>query len=188
MNVTVREPTDLDELRKRIRRETNAKQRDRWRAVLLALEGVPTAVIMSKLDRSKNFVQRWVYFYRDHGLERVRPKKQPGQRQRLPRDQEQAFLQRINRSDQILRGRDIVRVLQQEFGATYSLNGAYELLHRLGYEPLRPRPVNPKKDPAQEEAWKRSAPLLSSECERNTPTNESKSGSRTSAASDRKDA
>jgi transposase len=148
---------------------------------------MPTAQIMSKLDRSKNFVQRWVYFYRDHGLERVRPKKQPGQPQRLPHSQEQAFLERIDDRQHILRGRDIVQVLQQEFGVVYSLNGAYELLHRLGYEPLRPRPVNPKKDPAQEEAWKHSAPLLSSRCVRNTPPSASKSGSRTNAASDKKD-
>ena len=187
MNVAAHQPTDLQELRKRIRQEANAKQRDRWRAVLLALEGMPTAEIMSRLDRCKNFVQRWVYFYRDHGLERVRPKKQPGQPQRLPHSQEQAFLQRVNTSTETLRGRDILRVLQQEFGVLYSLNGAYELLHRLGYEPLRPRPVNPKKDPAQEEAWKRSAPLLSNECDRSIPTSESKSGSKTSAASDKRD-
>ncbi len=188
MNVSVREPTDLDELRRRIRQEANAKQRDRWRAVLLALQEKPTAEIMSKLDRSKNFVQRWVYFYRDHGLERVRPQKQPGQPQRLPRHQEQLFLRRISEAAQILRGRDIVEVLRQEFGVVYSLNGAYELLHRLGYEALRPRPVNPKKDPAQEEAWKQSAPLLSSVCDRSTPASKLKSGSRTSVASARKDA
>ncbi len=188
MNVTAREPTDLDELRKRIRQEADAKQRGRWRAVLLALEGTPTAEIMSKLDRSRNFVQHWVYFYRDHGLERVRPKKQPGQPQRLPHSQEQAFLQRVNNHTQILRGRDILRVLQEEFGVVYSLNGAYELLHRLGYEPLRPRPVNPKKDPAQEEAWKRSAPLLSSECDSSIPARRSKSGSKTNVASDKRDA
>lgn len=188
MNVTVRESTDLEELQKRIRQETDAKQRDRWRAVLLALEGRSTAEIMATLDRSKNFVQRWVYFYRDHGLERVRPKKQPGQPQRLPHSQEQAFLQRINSKEQALRGRGIVEVLQKEFGVAYSLNGAYELLHRLGYEPLRPRPVNPKKDPAAEEAWKSSAPLLSRACETSTPASASKSGSRTNAASDKKDA
>jgi transposase len=188
MNVTVRQATDLEELRKRIRREHNAKQRDRCRAVLLALEGMPTAEIMAKLDRSKNFVQRWVYFYRDYGLDRVRPKKQPGQQQRLPHDQEQAFLRRVNDGERILRGQDIVRVLQEEFAVSYSLNGAYELLHRLGYEPLRPRPVNPKKDPAQEEAWKASAPLLSSECESSIRTSKLKSGSRTNAALARRDA
>jgi len=161
MNIVPHQLTDLDELRRRIAQEANAKQRDRWRAVLLALEGLTTAAIMDKLGRSKNFVQRWSYFYRDHGLGRVRPLKQPGKSPLLPRDRHQALLDRINGSDQILRGVDIVEVLQKEFGVVYSLNGVYELLHRLGYEPLKPRPVNPKKKPQEEEAWKKHAPLLS---------------------------
>lgn len=73
MNIAPHQLTDLGELRRRIHTEANAKQRDRWRALLLALEGQTTTVIMDKLGRSKNFVQRWAYFYRDHGLERVRP-------------------------------------------------------------------------------------------------------------------
>ena len=188
MNISPHHHTDLEELRRRIRQETNAKQRDRWRAVLLALEGQTTAAIMDKIGRSKNFVQRWGYFYRDHGLERVRPLRQPGKPPLLPSDQQQAFLERINNAEQILRGRDIVDVLRQEFGVVYSLNAAYDLLHRLGYEPLRPRPVNPKKDPQQEEAWRQNTPLLSRRSDNRIRTRQSKSGSRMSVASGRKDA
>lgn len=188
MNIDAHDLTDMDELRRRIRREPDAKQRDRWRAVLLALEGRTTTAIMDKLGRSKNFVQRWVYFYRDQGLKRLHPLKQPGKPPRLPRDQQQAFLQRINRSEQILRGRDIVEVLRQEFGVVYSLNAAYDLLHRLGYEPLKPRPVNPKKDPEEEQAWKQIAPLLSRRSGSRIRARRSRSGSRTSVASGRRDA
>lgn len=188
MDVTPHQLADLDELRRRVRQEANAKQRDRWRAVLLALEGRTASEIMDKLGRSKNFVQRWVYFYRDHGLERVRPRKQPGQPPRLPGDQHQSFLERINTNPKILRGVDIVEILREEFGVTYSLNGAYDLLHRLGYEPLKPRPVNPQKKPEEEQAWKDSAPLLSKPFGKPTRTSRSRSGSRTNAASGRKDA
>ena len=188
MNISPHQRSDLDELRRRIRRESNAKQRDRYRAVLLALEGKMTAEIMDKLDRSKNFVQRWVYIYRDHDLGAVRAKKQSGRPQQLPPEQQQALLDRINNAEEILRGRDIVAILEREFGVAYSLNGAYELLHRLGYEPLKPRPVNPKKNLADEQAWKDSAPLLSRPCGKPTRTSTSKSGSRMSAGSDRRDA
>jgi len=188
MNIVPHHPSDLDTLRHRIRKETNAKQRDRWRAVLLALEGKTTADIMDKLARSKNFVQRWVYFYRDHGLERVRPIKQPGSAPRLPRSQHQAFLARIEQTDRILRGRDIVELLEREFGVTYSLSAVYDLLHRLNYAPLKPRPVNPKKDPQAEQAWKQQAPLLSRPSETPAPTGLSKSGSKMNVDSGRRDA
>jgi transposase len=188
MNVDPHHLTDVEELRRRIRQERNAKQRDRWRTVLLALEGETTVAIMDKLGRSKNFVQRWVYLYRDDGLERVRPLKQPGKAQRLPRDRQGAFLQRIDSAERILRGRDIVEVLREEFGVVYSLNGAYDLLHRLGYEPLKPRPVNPKKNPEEQEAWNQLAPLLSRRSKKRIRTRRSKSGSRTSVASVKRDA
>jgi len=188
MNIVSHQLTDLDGLRRRVRQETDAKQRDRWRAVLLALEGETTAAIMDKLGRSKNFVQRWVYLYRDHGLERVHPLKQPGKPPFLPREQHQAFLDRIDHSERILRGRDIVELLRQDFGVVYSLNATYDLLHRLGYEPLKPRPVNPKKNPEEEQAWKQSAPLLSKRSPRGARTSRSKSGSRTNAGSDKRDA
>ena len=161
MHVRAHDPEDLEVLRRRIRGETNAKQRDRYRAVLLALEGALTRQIQKALARSKNFVQRWVYAYRDGGLAAVRPKKPPGVTPKLPRSQEALFLARIEQAEQNLRGQDIRRILAEEFGAVYSLQGAYDLLHRLGFEPLRPRPSNPKKDPAAEASWRQRAPLLS---------------------------
>ena len=188
MNVTLHNLGDADELRRRIARETNSKQRDRYRAVLLALEGQTTAAIMNKLARSKAFVQRWVYAYRDGGIDAIRAIKQPGRPTKLPRDQEQAFLDQIGQTGRIVRGRDIAEILEQEFGVCYTLQGAYDLLHRLGYEPLRPRPVNPKKTPEDEAAWKDSAPLLSRPSGSDTPTSRSRSGSRTNVDSDRRDA
>lgn len=188
MNVTPHQPEDLRELRRRIRCETNAKQRDRYRAVLLALEGRLTAVIMDKLARSKNFVQRWVYVYRDVGLEAVRAAKPPGITPKLPRDQESIFLERLGKAGRILRGRDIVEILEQEFGACYTLQGAYDLLHRLGYEPLKPRPINPKKKVEEEDAWKQAAPFLSRPSKTNSPAGRSRCGSRTNADSDKRDA
>lgn len=188
MNVEPRDVADLKELRRRIRKETSAKQRDRYRAVLLALEGATTSEIQAKLARSKNFVQRWAYAYRDGGLDRVRALKPPGMTPKLPRQQERVFLERITDTPEILRGLDIVAILKQEFGASYTLQGAYDLLHRLDYEPLRPRPVNPKKNPEAQEAWKQSAPLLSSKSGKSILKRASKSGSRMSADSGRKDA
>lgn len=188
MHVTPRRPEDVDELRRRIAGEKDAKQRDRYRAVLLAIEGEKTDVIMNHLARSKNFVQRWVYFYRDHGLERIRPLKQPGQPQRLSHDREQEFLDLLNNSQSNLRGVDVVELLAEHFGVVYSLNGAYDLLHRLNYEPLMPRPVNPQKNAEEQARWLRNAPLLSGPCRKPIGTRRSKSGSRMSADSDRRDA
>jgi hypothetical protein len=45
--------------------------------------------------------------------------------------------------------------IEQRFGKVYSLNGVYQLLHRLGYNDLMPRPRHPDADPAALEAFKK---------------------------------
>ena len=62
-----------------------------------------------------------------------------------------------------LRGLDAVAVLEREFGVAYSLKGAYDLLHRLGFSCLRPRSRHRKNEPAAMDQFRRDAPLLSSE-------------------------
>jgi winged helix-turn-helix protein len=82
-----------------------------------------------------------------------------------------------------LRGRDLQRILQKEFGKLYHLNGVYSLLHRLGYSSLMPRPQHRHADPLAQEAfkknsrsgWKRSVPPI--------PKKRSKSGSKTKRGS-----
>jgi transposase len=59
-----------------------------------------------------------------------------------------------------LRGRDVVSILEREFGVTYSLDGAYDLLERLGYSCLTPRPRHERADPAAVADFKERAPFL----------------------------
>jgi transposase len=188
MNVAFHRSDDLETLETLYRRERNAKQRDRYRVVLLALKGRTAPEIRQRVDRSRTFVQAWVYAYRDHGVAGIAVKKQTGQPTKLPRDQEPAFLAKLAQSDRPLRGRDMVAILEESFGVTYTIQGAYDLLHRLEYVPLKPRPVNPKKDADAEQQWRKSAPFLSDASVAGTARNKSKSGSRTKAASARKDA
>ncbi len=168
MDVTTQHPNDIDELIRRIRNTRNAKQRDRYRAVLLAIRGLTAPQIMDKLDRSRAFVQRWTYIYRDHGLEAMYEKPRSGAPPKLRREDEQAFKDRLNggplETDGVctLRGKDVQRILKEEFGARYTLDGAYAVLHRLGFSCLRPRPKHRKNDPQKMAQWVNDAPLVSS--------------------------
>ena len=82
------------------------------------------------LGRSKDFVQRWCYLYRDHGIDAIVPRKQTGRPPTLRTDQHEAFKQRMHAGpvdgDGVctLRGKDAMHILEQEFGVRYSLNGA----------------------------------------------------------------
>jgi transposase len=172
MNVEIQHPEDLKQLGNRVHTERNAKQRDRYRAVLLALEGQTTEAIMHSLDRSKNFVQRWVYAYRDRGIDAIYPRRQTGRPRKLTELEELQLRERIlagaKPQDAVcsLRGKDARRIIESEFGVEYSLPGVYVLLHRLGLSSLVPRPRHKKNDPKKMRQWLQEAPLLSKESEK----------------------
>lgn len=188
MEVLLRGRQDLSILRERVRTESNAKQRDRYRAVVLALEGFSEPEIRLRLGRSRGFIQRWVYAYRDQGIDGLKVKKPHGQPPKLPRHREAELQALLKQPGAPRRGRDVAALLKAQFGATYSVRGALLLLHRLGYGPLKPRPVNPKKDPEAEARWLEAAPFLSSPSGTDTPASRSKCGSRMKAGSGRRDA
>ena len=167
MTITLVNPDDLHVLQQRVRTEPNAKARDRCRCVLLAIDGLTAPQIAERIDRSRRFVQRWCYAYRDHGLDGLEPKPQSGRPPTLPADERQAFKQRIldgpTDADGVctLRGVDAQRILQDEFGVSYSLNGVYKLMHQLGLSVLVPRPEHRKADPKAMKQWVEDAPFLS---------------------------
>jgi transposase len=162
-----RQAGDVAEPARRAKREPRAAQRDRYRAVLMALDGKGAPAIARTLARSRRHVQDWVYAYRDRGIDGLAPEPRPGRPTKLPRGREAELRARLDAGPTAsdggvctLRGRDVVRILAAEFGVGYTLDGAYDLLHRLGYSCLTPRPVHEKNDPAAIGHFKANAPLL----------------------------
>lgn len=185
MRIVHRNVEDGVMLKLRASKEHNAKQRDRYRAVALALEGHCTGEIMRMLGRSKNFVQRWSYAYRDGGIEALIPIPQSGRPTTLPRYKELQFKQRIlagpSQNDDgvcTLRAKEARIILEKEFGVRYSFYGIYDLLHRLGLSCLKPRPRHSKNDPAAMTQWLQDAPFLSVQSSRKNRTKNLKSGFR----------
>lgn len=190
MHILLRAPEDRAELDRRIRSAKGATQRDRYRAVQLALEGHENRTIQQRLARSKTFVEKWCYAYRDHGLEALTDKPRSGRPPKLPREHEQAFKRRMlagpTRADGgvcTLRGKDAMRVLANEFGVQYTLDGAYDLMKRLNLTCLKPRPRHRKNDAQAMRQWIEDAPLLSTTFKKRIRTSKSKSGSRMKRAS-----
>lgn len=164
MQIACHSADDLAQLRDKIRHETHATQRDRYRVVILALEGLSAPAMMDKLGRSRHFVQRWAYAYRDGGLNALWPTRQSGRPPTLPRDKEQPFRERMRAgpttSEKVctLRAEEARRILEKEFGVQYTLGGVYDLLHRLGLSCLKPRPRHRKNDPEIMQKWLQEAP------------------------------
>ena len=181
MNIIEREPGDVGRLERLIRRERGARQRYRFRIALLAIKGLEKEEIARRVGVAKSTVEAWAYAYRDSGIEGLYAGTPTGAPTKLSPEQEEALRQRLlagPRPDDgvcTLRGADIQRIIESEFGQRYSLSGVYNLLQRLGFSCLTPRPRHEKNDPAAMEQFKRDAPLFSSKCGDHTPTRTSAS-------------
>jgi len=168
MKVNWKDAGDERQLVDLVASTTDAKQRDRYRVVLIAGQGLGAQPelereqIAATVGRSRQFVDEWVGRYRKRGIEALVPKPQPGAARWLSADQEAqlcAMLEAGPAPDEgiaayngpILRER-----IERLFGKAYSLAGVYKLLHRLGYNDLMPRPRHPDTDPAALDDFKKT--------------------------------
>jgi transposase len=168
MQITEREPGDIDRLAKLIAREKHADRRDRYRIALLALRGREKLEISELLGVAKSTVEQWAYAYRDRGIAALTGKARGGSKPKIAGDAAERLKARVEAgplpADKVctLRGKDVRRIAKEELGVDISLNGAYRTLHRLGYSCLAPRPRHEKQDLAAQQKFKEeSAPLLS---------------------------
>jgi transposase len=180
------EPHDTPEaLESAARAERTGRVRDRIRAVILARRGRTAKEIAGDLGVCRRVVQDWVRWYNEGGLPNLPDGPRSGAPRKCPREKFETVRARILEGPRpedgvcTLRGRDVQRILHREFGVAQQLSATYDLMHRLGLTPLRPRPRHAKNDPAVMKAWEERAPLLSSRSGRRTPTSGSRSGSRT---------
>lgn len=167
MNVVWKDAGDEQRLVELVGGTSNAKQRDRYRVVLIAGRGLgerrelEREQIAQAVGRSRQFVDQWVGRYRRGGIEVLVPKRQPGAARRLSVEQEArlcAMLEAGPAPDEQIaayNGPILREKIRQHFNVTYSLDGVYKLLHRLGYNDLMPRPRHPDTDPAAMENFKK---------------------------------
>ncbi|MFC1781646.1 transposase [Planctomycetota bacterium] len=151
------------ELQTLYRTEKNARLARRIHAVYLAAKGLSCPQIMIITGAARRTIQQWVRKYNKQGIDGLKDKPRPGQPTKLPRKAELRFCKRIEAAPtkkdgvSVLNGPAIRRILEHEFGVLYSIQGLYDLLHRLGYSCLCPRPQHEKADPQLQEQLKKTS-------------------------------
>ena len=181
-----------DRLADLIRAEPRARVGRRLAAVRLALLGRTAPQIAGEVLLCERSVRAWVARYNAGGPDALADRPGRGRKGPLTPDQEQRLTDRLRAgptdADGVctLRGEDVRRILRREFGVLRSLQATYDLLHRLGFEPLRPRPRHPEADPATTDRFKKASTTGSPRPPRPTPASTSRSGSRTRRGSARR--
>jgi transposase len=118
----------------------------RLQAVILAQQGWTASLIAQSLGCSLRSVKNWVAQYNRGGVEALHERPRAGRPRRLDPEHYPRLKERLDAPPRAedgvctLRGHDVRRILGQEFGVTMSLQAVYDLLNRIGYSSLMPRP------------------------------------------------
>jgi transposase len=150
-------PEQLQELTRAIH------QKRVWRraqAVVLAKQGRTAQDIADALGCSLKAVKNWVAQYNAGGIEALHDRPRSGRPPLLDPTQYPLLKQRLNDPPRpedgvcTLRGADVRQILEREFGVLMSLQSVYDLLQRLGYSSLMPRPQHEDANPEVQEFFK----------------------------------
>jgi len=161
MHVEMRD--SVEDLQRRCRCEPKARVAERIRMVVGAMQQRTAREIAYWLGVSDRRVQAWVHRYNEQGVEGLRDREGRGPKPMLSPAQETQLKARLDAgplpSDGVcsLRGEDVRRILQKEFGVVRKLGAVYKLLHALGYSSLAPRPQHRDADPIAQAAFKKSS-------------------------------
>ena len=156
------EHESIEALQVLAKRERDGRVRLRLQGVVLARQGYPAQAIGQSLSVSQRTARAWVQRYNQGGSAALHEQPGRGRRVRLSAEQQQRFCARLDAGAQpgdgvcSLRGLDLVRVLQEEHGHSYSTSGVYRLLKRLGYSSLVPRPRHRQADAAAQSTFKKT--------------------------------
>ena len=165
MNIELYHTTQ--ELKELFRKEKDPRLATRIRAVYLGLMDKTAPEIAELLGYSRRTIQRWIRAYNQKGLDGLGDKNGRGSNCKLNDDQLQWLRQRIEQGplaeDEVcvFHGKDIQRIIKQQFKVDYCLNSVYNLLKRLGYSYVSSRPEHPKGDKQARESFKKKSVIRS---------------------------
>ena len=130
--------------------------RPRLHALWLLRSGQRIRAVAAVLGVHERNVQRWVGWYRTGGVPTVTAHRCQGKgRSAFLRPEQQAALVAQSATGAFRTAAEARQWIEDQFGVRYTDGGMYALLGRLRVHPKVPRPVNPKADPAAQEAWKK---------------------------------
>ena len=150
-----------DELDGLIVKTKDASRRQRLRVIRWALEGLTADEVATQTKLCRRQVQNWVRRFNGEGLAGLEDRPGRGRPCPLTAEQQVQFKARLTTGPTVkdevctLRGEDLQRILEQEFGVLRKLSSVYYLLHSLGYSSLVPRPRHVKADPGRQELFKK---------------------------------
>ena len=160
-------------LRSASARSTDGAQVRRLLALAMVLEGLPRSQAAALNGMDRQTLSDWVHRYNAEGIEGLKSRKSPGREPFLTEEQKAELRALVIQGPdpaihKVVRWRcvDLRAEVARRWSVEVHENTIGAWLGELGLTRLQPRPVHPKKDPAGEEAFKKTSPAW---CARRSP-------------------
>ena len=143
--------------------QSNKKLYQRLMILAHLKQGMPKVQISQLLFISTDQIYAWLKRFHEQGIEGLKDKPRSGRPRLLHRDAHEALKQQIEdsqsaRSGGRLQGKDILELIKDEWGVTYSLNGIYYLMKDIGMSWVSTRSRHPKQDEQAQTDFKKTLP------------------------------
>jgi len=147
-------------------RSDDAEQARRLLAIALILDGQTRTEAAEICGMQRQTLRDWVHRYNESGIEGLKSRTAPGP-QPLLNDVQKAELKALviagpePGKHKVVRWRclDLRDEVRRRFDVSVDERTIGKWLHQLGLRRLQPRPFNPQKDAAAQEAYKKTSPI-----------------------------
>lgn len=154
--------SEISEVKQGLKQEKNAVILERLQAVFMTMQGLKRAEVVFRLNRSRDFVGHWLKNYKALGLNGLEEKRGGANNQYLTAEQEEfvkdivvhSFPKDCNYSQVTWSGWLLVDLIKNMYSKTYTREGVYVLLKRLGVSYKKANKIDPKKSQKVINEWK----------------------------------
>jgi len=154
--------SEISEVKQALKQEKNAVILERLQAVFMTMQGLKRAEVVFGLNRSRDFVGHWLKSYKALGLNGLEEKRGGANNQYLTSEQEEfvkdivvhSFPKDCNYSQVTWSGWLLVDLIKNMYSKTYTREGVYVLLKRLGVSYKKANKIDPKKSQKVINTWK----------------------------------
>jgi len=153
---------EKEEIKVAMSNEKNIVVKERLQAIHMSMQNLKRYEVANHINRSTEFVGKWIKIYKQSGIEGLKEKRGGVRHHHLNQEQEQ-FVKDIvthslpsdcNYSQPTWSGALIVDLIETMYSKTYSRNGVYALLDRLGVSYKKANKIDPKKSQKVINEWK----------------------------------
>jgi transposase len=157
----VQSVNDID-FQKLAKTAKHPRERIRYLAFAHMRDGKSNSDIAHMLKVHRMTITDWIKKFNQEGIEGLKEKGGRGAKQRLDVSEHEAFRKAVlelqdNKRGGRIKGKDVLKLMEDKFDVKYTLKSAYNALHRVDLVWISGRSKHPKSDPEAQLAFKKTS-------------------------------